>query len=220
MDIADVHKNTKLLIDGTPYNIDEAEFMKPGKGRAIYRLKLRNLLDGSTIERTYHSSEKVEEAHTTNLEEQYLYKEADHYVFMNTETFEQHFIAEEQLGDKKSFLKDGIVVTMLMLSDSPRRALYLLTAPPEEMHVDIIRDLAASLRGIAAEAMIRSGDYPRGRGSLEVTIVLSELTNSQKVMDYFTKTIGYINLAQKRRGRMQYEHTGIEETLKDIPSLL
>ena len=101
-----------------------------------------------------------------------------------------------------------------------RRALYLLTAPPEEMHVDIIRDLAASLRGIAAEAMIRSGDYPRGRGSLEVTIVLSELTNSQKVMDYFTKTIGYINLVQKRRGRMQYEHTGIEETLKDIPSLL
>ncbi len=119
MDIEDVRKNTKLLIDGTPYNIDEAEFMKPGKGRAIYRLKLRNLLDGSTIERTYHSSEKVDEAHTTNLEAQYLYKESDHYIFMNTETFEQLFVTEEQLGEKKNFLKDGTVVTMLMLVDRP-----------------------------------------------------------------------------------------------------
>ncbi|MFC2022638.1 tubulin/FtsZ family protein [Chloroflexota bacterium] len=101
-----------------------------------------------------------------------------------------------------------------------RRALYLLTAPPEEMHVDIIRDLAGSLRGIASEATIRSGDYPRGKSSLEVTVVLSELTNSQKVMDYFSKTLDYISIAQKRRGRMQYERTDIEESLKDIPSLL
>jgi hypothetical protein len=88
------------------------------------------------------------------------------------------------------------------------------------MHVDIIRDLAGSLRAIATEATIRTGDYPRGKSSLEVTIILSDLTNSQKVMDYFTRTISYISLAQKRRGRIQYEHTGIEETLKDIPSLL
>jgi hypothetical protein len=51
MEIEDIHKNAKLLIDGIPYNVDEAEFMKPGKGRAIYRLKLRNLLDGSTVDR-------------------------------------------------------------------------------------------------------------------------------------------------------------------------
>jgi len=117
MDISDVHKNTKLLVDGIPYNVEEAEFMKPGKGRAIYRLKLRNLLDGSTVDRTYHSGEKAEEAHTTNNEEQYLYKEGEHYVFMNTETFEQHFIAEAQLGNKKDFLKEGMVVVMLMMGD-------------------------------------------------------------------------------------------------------
>jgi len=119
MDIEDVRKNTKLMIDGTPYNIEDTEFMKPGKGRAIYRLKLRNLVDGSTIDRTYHSSEKVDVANTISLEEQYLYEEGDHYVFMNTETFEQHFIDRERLGGKKDFLKDGMVVTMLMLSDQP-----------------------------------------------------------------------------------------------------
>ena len=119
MEISEVRKNTKLLIDGTPYNIDEADFMKPGKGRAIYRLKLRNLITGSIVDRTFHSGEKVEEAHTTAEEEQYLYREGQEYVFMNNVTFEQHPIAEELLGDKKGFLKEGMMVTMLMMGDRP-----------------------------------------------------------------------------------------------------
>jgi elongation factor P len=119
MDISDIRKNVKLLIDGTPYNVEEAEFMKPGKGRAIYRLKLRNLLNGSIIDRTYHSGERVEETSTNSEEEQYLYQEGEHYVFMNTETFEQRFIDQKQLGDKKEFLKEGMVVTMVMLGDRP-----------------------------------------------------------------------------------------------------
>jgi len=119
MDIEDVHKNTKLLINNIPYNVDEAEFVKPGKGRAIYRLKLRNLIEDTIIERTFHSGEKVEEAHTSNYEMQYLYKEGDHYVFMNTETFEQHFLSEENIGDKKYFLKEGTVVNITMLGDKP-----------------------------------------------------------------------------------------------------
>lgn len=118
-DISDVHKNSKLLIDNIPYDVIEADFMKPGKGRAIYRLKLRNLLDGSTIDRTYHSSEKVEEAHITISEMQYLYKEGAHYVFMDTKTFEQHLLPEAQVGNKKDFLKEGTLVTVLMLDEKP-----------------------------------------------------------------------------------------------------
>jgi elongation factor P len=119
MEISDVRKNTKLLVDGVLYNVEEAEFMKPGKGRSIYRLKLRNLRDGSTSDRTYRSGEKVEEAHTTSEEAQYLYKEGEQYIFMNTATFEQHFIPEELVGQKKNFLKEGMVVTMLMMDDLP-----------------------------------------------------------------------------------------------------
>ena len=119
MEIEDIHKNAKLLIDGIPYNVDEAEFVKPGKGRAIYRLKLRNLLDGSIADRTYHSGGDVEEAHATNLNGQYLYKEGEHYVFMNTETFDQLFIDAKLLGNKKGFLKDGMVVSILMIDDKP-----------------------------------------------------------------------------------------------------
>jgi cell division GTPase FtsZ len=101
-----------------------------------------------------------------------------------------------------------------------RRALYLLTAPPEEMNMDLINQLSASLKSIATEAIIRSGDYPRGKGALEVTVVLSDLVNSRKVIEYFTKTINYISITKRRRGGIEYEQRGIEEAFKDIPSLL
>lgn len=119
MDISDVHKNTKLMIDGIPYNVEEAEFVKPGKGRALYRFKLRNLLDSRILDRTFHSAEKVDEANITTEEKQYLYKEGEHYVFMSTSTFEQSFITEEQLNEKKDFLKEGEVITVVMMGDKP-----------------------------------------------------------------------------------------------------
>ena len=87
-------------------------------------------------------------------------------------------------------------------------------------NMDLIKSLSASLKGMAMEAIIRSGDYPRGRGSINVTVVLSELINSRKVMDYFSKTINYISVAKSRQGRIDYEHLGIGEAFKDIPSLL
>ena len=101
-----------------------------------------------------------------------------------------------------------------------RRALYLLTGPPQEMNMELIKELSASLKNIATEAIIRSGDYPREKGSLSVTVVLSDLVNSRKVVAYFTKTISYIALTKRRRGEIEHEHKGIEEAFRDIPSLL
>jgi cell division GTPase FtsZ len=101
-----------------------------------------------------------------------------------------------------------------------RKALYLLTAPYEAMSMDLIKELSASLKGMAAEAIIRSGDYPRGKGVLEVTVVLSELVNSRKVIDYFSKAIDHIALTKRRQGGIDWGQRGLEEAFKDIPSLL
>ena len=101
-----------------------------------------------------------------------------------------------------------------------KKALYLITAPPEEMDMELIKSLSASLKSMATEAIIRSGDYPKGKGSIDVTIVLSELTNLRKVMDYFSKAIDFISVAKKRQGRIDYERLGVGEAFKDIPSLL
>ncbi|MBI2832792.1 MAG: elongation factor P [Chloroflexi bacterium] len=119
MEIEDIHKNVKVLINSIPYNVDDVDFVKPGKGRAIYRLKLRNLLDDSTLDSTCHSGDKMDEAPITTHEMQYLYNDGEQYVFMNSETFEQLSLPGEKMGNKKYFLKEGTVVMMMMLGDRP-----------------------------------------------------------------------------------------------------
>jgi cell division GTPase FtsZ len=101
-----------------------------------------------------------------------------------------------------------------------KRALYLISAPPEEMDMNLINEIGSSLKRIASEAIIRSGDYPRERRSLDITLILSELTNVGRVMEYFTKAIRYISSHKKRWEGLEYEQRGIEETFGDIPSLL
>lgn len=119
MDIEDIRKNLKVMLDNVPYNIDDVEFVKPGKGRAIYRIRFRNLVDGSGLERTYHSGEKIQEANISTREGQFLYKEGDHYVFMNTDTYDQYLINADQLEDKKGYLKEGMIITTMFLGDKP-----------------------------------------------------------------------------------------------------
>lgn len=119
MEIEDVRKGTKFLINAVPYRIEDAEFVKPGKGQALYKLKLRNLFDNSVVNRTYRSGDKVEDIRTDTYKGQYLYKEGDHYVIMDTATFEQHYVSEEAFGDKRLFIKEGDPVTVTMYGDRP-----------------------------------------------------------------------------------------------------
>ena len=99
-----------------------------------------------------------------------------------------------------------------------KRALYLLSAPPEEMNMTVVNEIGSSLKRIATEAIIRSGDYPRGKRSLDVTLILSELSNVSKVMGYFTTAIQRLSSYQKRR--LDFEPGVLEDAFKDIPSLL
>ncbi len=138
MEIENVHKNTKLLVDGIPFNVIEAEFVKPGKGRAIYRLRLLNMRNNTTLDRTYHSGDKVDEVSVTTHEEQFLYQEHDQYIFMNSETFEQHYVPEHLIGDKKYYLKDGITVTMLMMGEE-----ILDVTPPTFIEMKVIESATA-----------------------------------------------------------------------------
>ncbi|MCL2149885.1 MAG: tubulin/FtsZ family protein [Dehalococcoidia bacterium] len=139
-----------------------------------------------------------------------------------------HFMAEH-FRDKSSQTQRGVQAMDEALADlsvkanptEAKKALYLLTAPPGEMNMDLINDLSQTLKTMATEAVIRSGDYPRGQNSIiEVTVILSELVNSRKVMDYFGRAIEYINRARHRQSGVQYDQIGMAEAFKDIPSLL
>ncbi|MCD6568314.1 MAG: cell division protein FtsZ [Dehalococcoidia bacterium] len=100
-----------------------------------------------------------------------------------------------------------------------RRALYLITAPPKEINMDIVKEVGDNLRGIAPNALIRSGDYPRGKDTLSVSVVLSELTAVRKITNYFTQALDLIATMKARQG-LQLPSRKFEETFNDIPVLL
>jgi elongation factor P len=115
IEISEVTRNTKILIDGVPFAVEDVNFVKPGKGRAIYRIKMRNLLDGVPREITYHSGDKVEEVSIVAHDMQYLYEEGDEFVFMDTESYDQHPVSKNLLGDKAQFVKESMVVSTIMM---------------------------------------------------------------------------------------------------------
>ncbi len=99
------------------------------------------------------------------------------------------------------------------------RALYLVTAPPKEMHMEIIKELGDNLSTVAPDALIRSGDYPRQKGSLYVTLILSEISSVRKITNYFTRAIDLISVIKAKRG-VEYSSRKLAETFADIPLLL
>ncbi len=101
-----------------------------------------------------------------------------------------------------------------------KRALYLVSAPAREINVDLIKELGTYIKNMAPEAIIRSGDYPREKGGLDVTIMLSEMGDIEKVRHYFTKAINIIAELKKRQEGQISTQRGIDITIKDIPSLL
>jgi elongation factor P len=114
---SDLRKGLKVIIDDEPYIVTAFEFSKPGKGQALYRTKLRNMITGLTIDRTYREGETFEPASLEERAMQFLYKEGDHYHFMDNETYEQIIISEESLGDAKNFLIENFNVEVLLFRD-------------------------------------------------------------------------------------------------------
>jgi elongation factor P len=116
---SDIRKGLKVLLDQNPYTIVEFQFVKPGKGQAFTRTKFKNLLTGAVIERNLRSGEKLEPANVEEKTMQFLYKEADSYVFMDNTTYEQTNVLATVLGDDTRFLKDNLEVQVLFFNDRP-----------------------------------------------------------------------------------------------------
>ena len=109
----------KVEMEGHPYTIVSNEFVKPGKGQALYRSKLKNMLTGSQFERTFRSVDTFESADLQEKKMQFLYKEGEKFCFMDNQNYEQIFLTEEQVGDAKNFLIDNIEAEILMFEDRP-----------------------------------------------------------------------------------------------------
>lgn len=113
----DFRKGIKVIVDGDPFEMIECNFVKPGKGQALYKTRLRNLLKGTILDRTYKSGDGLESADVRKSDGQYLYKDAQGYVFMDTETFEQYTLPEATCGDDGKFLLEEAICSLLFWND-------------------------------------------------------------------------------------------------------
>lgn len=119
MDTSDIRKGLKMMMDGQPYVVTDFQFVKPGKGQAFTRTKMRNLLTGGTIERNIRSGEKLEPADVEDHTLQYIYPEGDSYVFMSSQSGEQLTVHKDIVGDDADLLIDGIDVQITLYKGNP-----------------------------------------------------------------------------------------------------
>jgi len=115
-DASDLRKGLKIQIEGQPYLITDFDFSKPGKGQAIYNCKLKNMLNGSTMSRSFRSNDRFEKPELLQRTIRFSYENAGQYIFLN-EDFEEVTVAQDVLGQNKFFLTDDMPVDALFFNN-------------------------------------------------------------------------------------------------------
>lgn len=146
----------KILIDGDPCNIVENEFVKPGKGQAFNRVKIRNLKTGRVVDRTYKSGESVEAADVMETDLQYLYNDGELWHFMDQKTYEQLAAGAAAVADAKQWLKEEDTCQVTLWNGQP-----LLVAPPNFVELKIVQT-DPGLRGDTAQGGVKPAELETG----------------------------------------------------------
>lgn len=111
-----IKKGGKVLINDDPYEIVEINFVKPGKGQALYKTRLRNLLKGGMLDRTFRSGDSLDEADVHRSDGAYSYRDGDNFYFLDNDTFEQYGLPAAVCGDQMTFLMEGSPVQLLFFN--------------------------------------------------------------------------------------------------------
>ena len=129
---SDFKKGLKVQINGDPYLMVECNFVKPGKGNAFYKCKLRNLLRGTMLDRTYKGGDSLEAADVSDIDAQFLYRQGETFVFMDNANYEQYELSLEQVDDAWKYLKEGMVCSMVLFNNNP-----ITVSPPNHVVLQI-----------------------------------------------------------------------------------
>lgn len=187
LDVSDLKKGLKVEIDGQPWNITEFEFCKPGKGQAMYRCKMKNLLTGSTMDRTYRSSDKgIEKADLEEREMYYSYKEGDFYIFSDVETYEEMRITTDVLKDQAYFLQEEALCNVLLFNGKPVE----VTLPFFIEKVIVATEPGA--RGDTAQNVLKPAKLDNG---YEIAVPL--FINQDDIVKIDTRTGEYVERVKK-----------------------
>jgi elongation factor P len=176
----------KVLMDGDPYAIVENEFVKPGKGQAFNRVKVRNLKTGRVIERTFKSGETLEAADVVDTEMQYLYTDGDFWHFMVPESFEQYVAAKAVVGDGAIWLKDGDVCIITLWNNVP-----LVVTPPAHVELKVV-ETDPGVRGDTA-----TGGQKPAKLETGAVVRVPLFINEGEVIRVDTRSGAYISRAKQ-----------------------
>jgi elongation factor P len=157
----------KVEVDKEPYLVIINEFVKPGKGQAFNRIKMKNMATGRVVERTYKSGEKLDLADIEEAEVRFLYKDADGAIFMDEKTFDQITISKELLGVNEQWLKEEIVYHVVFYKGAP-----IELVPPTFMEL-IIVDTAPGVRGDTSGRVLKNAVLETG-SKIQVPIFIEQ----------------------------------------------
>ena len=146
----------RIILDNDPCVIVENEFVKPGKGQAFSRVRIRNLKTGRTVDKTFRSGESVEAADVKDADMQYLYSDGEFWHFMLPDTFEQYAADAKAVADAKPWLKEQDLCQVTLWNNSP-----LVVAPPNFVELEIVRT-DPGIRGDTASGGVKPAELSTG----------------------------------------------------------
>jgi elongation factor P len=183
---SDLRKGLKVEIDGAPYIITDFNFVKPGKGQAIYTCKLKNLANGSTLTRSYRSNDKIDKPELSQRTLVYSYQDGDQYVFMD-ENYAQVVMSPDELGDARYFLVEDIEVEALYHQGRPIEVTLPTFVEKEIVYTE------PGVRGDTATNVMKPGKIDTG---YEVAIPL--FVNQGDIVKIDTRTGAYADRVLKK----------------------
>lgn len=158
----------KVEIDREPYLIVNNEFVKPGKGQAFNRIKMKNMKSGRVIERTFKSGDKIDLADVEEKQMRFLYKESDSVVFMDDKTFDQLSISNEMLGSNSVWLMEETLFQVVFYKGEP-----IEIVPPTFMEM-VITETAPGVRGDTASGRVLKPAVTETGAKIQVPIFVEE----------------------------------------------
>jgi elongation factor P len=184
----DLRRGTKILYKGEPYTVLEYQHVKPGKGGAYMRTKMKNLISGLVFEETFRSEEKLETPNLEYREMLYVYQQDGFYEFLDQESYDQVTFNKEQLGDVINFLKEQTIYTVLYFDERP-----IAVNPPLFMDLEVV-ETPPGVRGDTAQG----GSKP---AKLETGLVLQVplFVDEGDIIKVDTRDAKYIERVDKRR---------------------
>jgi elongation factor P len=182
---SEIRSGMKVILDGDPFAIVDNEFVKPGKGQAFNRIKVRNLKNGRTIERTFRSGESLEAADVMDVDMQYLYNDGQFWHFMVPDNFEQYSCDQAIVGDAAIWLKDGMVCIITLWNNAP-----LVVTPPPHVELKII-ETDPGLRGDTA-----TGGQKPAKLETGATVRVPLFLNEGELIRVDTRTGEYLSRAK------------------------